>query len=173
MLADRVPPNSTIRPRSSGDYVLAGASRSKWPRPCSHQQQHEARQAGQRADREEPDPAGGVGDIAGAGRQIGAADRGERGQQRVLRRGVQRVAAQRRQIGDEDHRADGAGEVLDDDGEGQPGDVVARPRPARRTRGWRPPAGAPPIHRLAAADRRARRSRRQSRRSGSRRGRRP
>ena len=29
------------------------------------------------------------------------------------------VAAQRRQIGDEDHRADRAGEVLDDDGDGQ------------------------------------------------------
>ena len=51
-------------------------------------------------------------DVAGAGRQIGAPDRGERGQQRELRRGVQRVLAQRREVGDEDHRADRAGEVL-------------------------------------------------------------
>ena len=57
---------------------------------------------------------------AGARGQGGAAERGERGQQRILCGGV-RGSAQRREIGGENHRANGAGEILDDDGEGQRG----------------------------------------------------
>ena len=53
------------------------------------------------------------------GRKQRAAGGGERRQQGVLRRRVQRIAAQRREVGDEDHRADGAGEILDHDGDGQ------------------------------------------------------
>ena len=51
-----------------------------------------------------------------AGRQISAADGSQRGQQRILRRRVQRVLAERRQVSDEHHRADGAGEIFHDDG---------------------------------------------------------
>ena len=47
--------------------------------------------------------------------------------------GMQRVAAQRRKIGDKDDGADGAGEILGNDGEGQPGGVVTEYRlPGKR-----------------------------------------
>ena len=52
-------------------------------------------------------------------RSTSAPQRGQRGEQGVLRGCVQRVAAERGKIGDENHRADGAGEILGDDGEGQ------------------------------------------------------
>ena len=63
-------------------------------------EQYEARDRCGGADGKEQRPAGVLRDVACGRRQIRAADRGERGQQRVLRRGVQRVAAQRAQIGD-------------------------------------------------------------------------
>src|SRR5262249_55945405 len=66
--------------------------------PLQPGEQHEARNRGQAANRKEPWPAGRVRDVAGAERQVGAADGRERGQQRILGRGVQRVVAQRRQI---------------------------------------------------------------------------
>ena len=97
--------------RVAGDS-FAGAEPLEMPARLQPPQQHQARQRHDRAEHEEPGPAGRFGDEARAGRQISAADRGERGQQRVLRRGVQRRLAQRREIGDEDHRADRAGEIL-------------------------------------------------------------
>ena len=51
-------PKNTSRPRASGDYILAGASRSKCPRTCSHQSSTRLGSAGQRADHEKPRPAG-------------------------------------------------------------------------------------------------------------------
>ncbi len=61
--------------------------------PLQPGEQHEARQRHRDADCEEQRPAGRVRNIAGDGRQIRAPDRGERGEQRVLGGGVQRVAA--------------------------------------------------------------------------------
>ena len=97
---DRRPAGSTL------------ARPAKCPRPCS--QTSSARPAGRpRRRQEEQRPAERLHGKSGPRGKQRAARRGERGQQRVLRRRVQRVAAQRRQVGDEDHRADGAGEILD------------------------------------------------------------
>src|SRR5262249_58186657 len=46
-------------------------------------------------------------------------------QQCILGRRVQWIAAQRGKIGDEDDRADGAGEILSNNRKGEPGGVVA------------------------------------------------
>ena len=165
---------TTRRPRASGVHILAGASRSKCPRTCSHQSSTRLGRPASAQITKNHDPAGRLGDKSRAGRQIGAADRGERGEQRVLRRRVQRVLAQRREIGDEDHRADRAGEVLRDDGEGR---ARQRRSPTTACHGEREVGGRlqQPADPEAGrrADRRGRQSRRQSRRSAWRRGRRP
>src|SRR5262245_46993781 len=82
---------------ASGRTVLGG-ERGKMAACLQPREQQEARDGGCGANRKKPEPADGFGDEACAGRQIGAADGGKRGEQRVLRRRVQRVVAQRRQI---------------------------------------------------------------------------
>ena len=74
-----------------------------------------ARQGGQCADDEEQRPARTLGNETCPGRQVGPPDGGERGEQCVLRRRMQRVVAERREVSDEDHGPDGAGKVLHDD----------------------------------------------------------
>src|SRR5579883_3210955 len=88
-------------------------------------EKNEARQTGRRADGEKRRPPGRSSDEARSRREVGSAESGECREQRVLRGGMQRVAAQRREISDENHRADGAGEVLRDNSKGEPGGITA------------------------------------------------
>src|SRR5665213_3410328 len=96
----------------------------KMPAVLQPGEQEERRQACGPINREKPSPAGPRGDETRPGRQVSAAERGQRGEKRILRRRMQRIAAQRRQVSDEDHGADGAGEILGDDGESEPRRVV-------------------------------------------------
>src|SRR5207237_7963943 len=88
-------------------------------------EQDEAWNRGRRADREIADPAGGLGEIAAACREYRASERRQCGQQRVLCRGVQWIAAERGKIGDQRHRAESGGELFGGDGKGQPPDIAS------------------------------------------------
>src|ERR1700677_3620145 len=68
--------------------------------PLQPAQQPERRQTGKRANDKEPDPAGRVGDVASARGKIRTAEGSQCGQQGVLGRGVQGIAAKSRKIGD-------------------------------------------------------------------------
>src|SRR6266404_915661 len=110
-------------------------SRSSQPPPCilmnrfrSHDpdEQGEARQAGQGGEKEERGPAELIGEIAARGGQQARAKRGQRSQQRVLRRG-EGDAAQPREISDKRRRAHSVGQVFGADGQRQNADVMAGP----------------------------------------------
>ena len=106
--------------RARPPYALRSTSRSaKCRRRCSQLSRASAGSAASAVPTKNADQPMALGHEAGAGREQRAPGRGQRGQQRVLRRRVQRIAAQRREVGDEDHGADGAGEVLEDDGHRQ------------------------------------------------------
>jgi len=92
--------------------------------PLQPGEESQRRQGGERSSHEERRPADGLDQIAGAGREQRAPRGGERRQQCILRCSVEGIAAQRRYVGDEDHRADRTAEILDDD----------RHRQCRRTR---------------------------------------
>ena len=161
------------RHQSSARTTRAGPSPAKCPRCCSQASSNRLGIASSDETTKNIGQPVASATMPAPARQIGAADRRQRGQQRELRRGVQRALAQRREVGDEDHGADRAGEVLRDDrgdqrpmvgaDQGEPGEREVRHhlQDARRSTGRSPCCSASPARR------------RRSRRSGWRRGRRP
>src|SRR5438874_1707139 len=98
------------------------------PAPLQECQEGEAGECDRGADHEEPEPAGRRRHVSSAGGEISGPERRQRGEQRVLRRRVQRVATEGREVGDEDHGADRTGELLGDDGKGEHRSVVTDER---------------------------------------------
>src|SRR5829696_4672875 len=113
------PPSAAARPCKyalivQDDHLRLGQF-SKMPALLQPGEQNQARHRDKSADEEEPYPSGRSGDKSGARREIGPADGGQRREQRVLRRGVQRALTQTRQIRDKDRSTDRAGEILGND----------------------------------------------------------
>ena len=120
---------------------LSASSGAKCPRRCSQAIRASAGSAASAVDGEEQWPADRTRYEPGARGEKRPPRGGQRRQQRILRRRMQGIAAQRRQVGDEDHRADGAGEVLEHDGNGQRACASPAGSRATRKRGWRSSAG--------------------------------
>src|SRR5262249_8676877 len=91
-------------------------------------QQDEARNCRRCAEHEIADPARRVGHVSATCCEDSASECRQRGQQCILRGRVQRIVAQRGEIGDQRYRAERGGELLDGDRKGQPCKVAANQR---------------------------------------------